>query len=240
MKTRLSEHGAVDLLLVILMVAVLGVGGYAYWHYQQAAKGEVVTNDNVPKKIDPTASWATYSSKTEKATFKYPKTWKQTTGEISNEQTADSLTLVSPSGSVKVYWISLLDGLGGSCDSTIAPGKGGCPLVHVLSSTALGKAPGLVVETGTITSDGQKYQPWIAVQDTASMLTTGPAMGYDLFTGRHNSKNLPGYNGNNTTAVFATSPTYASGPSLSQADANAYFNKPEVVEAKEILASLAY
>jgi len=39
MKTRLDQRGAADIILILLLVAVIGVGAYAWWHYNQARKG---------------------------------------------------------------------------------------------------------------------------------------------------------------------------------------------------------
>ena len=83
---------------------------------------------------------------------------------------------------------------------------------------------------GTITHDQKIYQPFLAVQNTEGLTTSQRTMGYDMF-------NMNNANGG---SLFSTSGAYAGGPSLSQQDASAYFNKPEVQTAEEIFMSLTF
>lgn len=190
------------------------------------------------KQAEDTSNWKTYTSVTEKASFKYPPDWTVTKAAIpSNIPNADQISLQAPSGTVKIHWVSALDGFGGGCDDQAPLGEDSCPLVTVIDKTPIKSAPGLFVVSGTFTKDGKVFQPWMAVQGNEGITATQRSLGYTLFQGRNNKSATKV---NNTTTAFSTSGAYAEGPDLSQTDANAYFAKPEVKQAKLIFQSLSY
>jgi len=167
-----------------------------------------------------TSNWKTYKSTTDNASFKYPANWIITKPAIeSNFQNADQIGLQSPSGEVKISWVSELGGFGGSCTTD-------CPLITIIDKTAIGNSKNLYVVSGTVTSEGKMYEPFLAVQDNNGLVTTRRSMAYDMFSKKP------------FDVLFSTSDAYAGGPNLSQSEATAWFNKPEVQEAKQILLSL--
>lgn len=179
----------------------------------------------------PAASMKTYTSATEKITFTYPSDWQVIPALVeSSAPTADSLSLQSPSGAIKVSWASLVDGLGGGCDNQAPLGDpSACALITILDKKSIPGAPGLVVASGTVTRDGTVYQPWLAVKNQTT--TTDRSLGYGTF---------PGKNNGDQSAILSTAGIYLGGPNYSLSEAQAYFEKSEVQQAKLILMSLSY
>jgi hypothetical protein len=94
--------GAVEVLIVLAVVTLLGAGGwYAYHHAHNKAPVPAAHTDT-PKKststkpasTDPTADWRTFTSAKGKYSFKYPATWSLAEHL---DQCADGLTLIGPS-----------------------------------------------------------------------------------------------------------------------------------------------
>jgi len=240
--------GAIEGIIIVAVVVLLGVVGYMVYKNHNKTTPTATTTTPVatttptttptPKAVDPYAGWKTYTSKTEKASFKYPSDWKSITPPLeSNEPGADAFTVASPSGEVKVSWMSAISGLGGACDDTIAPKNGGCPAITVISSKSIKGASGLNVISAIVTNNGSTYQPWIGVN--TSDFKNGQNTAYVTFFGRHNSS-LPTANGEKQLMFFGTSGPSMSGPKLSQTDAKAWLSKSEVQKAKLIYESLTY
>ncbi|HSX09913.1 MAG TPA: hypothetical protein VLF93_07190 [Candidatus Saccharimonadales bacterium] len=200
------------------------------------------TKFSTPISVTPTV-WKTYTSKTEKASFKYPSDWK-VIKPITDPPTsdADEIGLQSPDGEIRVSWVSSLSGFGGACDPSIPLGAvGSCFMVYVLDKTPIKNASNLLVVSDIVTKDGKIYEPVLAVQDADSsdLTQTGKTMGYAMYNGRNNGK-LPYNNGTNALVLFSTGGPYASGPSLTQAEAKMWFSRSDVGQAKQILLSLTY
>jgi len=234
---------------ILFFLVAFTVGGFfigtkqnVFQNKQKQISPTPLSAEASAKVDDPTANWKTYISTTEKASFKYPQGWIVVKPAIeSNFPEADQTALQSPSGKIKVSWVSALDGFGGMCDDKVALGQeGACPLFTLIDKTPINGAQGLYVISGTITTDGSTYKPFLAVQgnEVGGLLSTRRTMGYDMFTGKNNSS-LPEIT-NNTTALFSTSGPYGDGPSLTQAEATVWFNDPEVQQAKLILLSFTY
>lgn len=251
------------------IIIVLGLIGGAY--YLGTQKNNNVSNGkssmmNVAKNISPTSmdntriptnvptvstdattNWKIYTSTAEKASFKYPPDWIVTKPAIqTNYPDADQVGIQSPSGAIKVSWVSALSGFGGGCSSTAPLGSTGssmapCPLITIIDKTPIKNTNNLFVVSGTTTRDGQTYEPFLAVQDTGTgeLLTTQRSMGYDMYTGRNNGS-LPENRERNVNVLLSTGDAYAKGPSLTSEQAKTWFNNPEVQQAKQILLSLTY
>ena len=71
----------VEALLVVLILAVLGFGGYYVWHSHHKTKAVAATNTSttatktVTKAANPYAGWQTYKSSDNVYSIKYPATW---------------------------------------------------------------------------------------------------------------------------------------------------------------------
>lgn len=232
-------------LKILASTALIALGVFGVLAYQKYFVNKPTTDISSPTPValatpDSTADWKTYTSKQEKISFKYPSTWKVVTPAVgSTNPDGDALTIQSPSGKIKINWVSFVDGLGGACDTEIALGQtpteglGPCPLFTFMGKTPINGAPGLYVVSGTMTSDGKSYEPFMAVQDTnmGSLLSTQRTMGYDLYEGKNNG---------GASVLFATSGIYGDGQSLTESEAEAWFNTQEAQEAKQILLSLTY
>jgi hypothetical protein len=100
-KSLKNETGfaLVETLLIILILAVIGFGGYYVWHTQHANKTPAATTTSVTQNktkpapaISPYAGWATATLQYEKISYKYPAGW-----------TVKDLSYASPKGQGCVY-----------------------------------------------------------------------------------------------------------------------------------------
>ena len=78
-----NGFGAVEILLVILIIAIVSFGGYYVWNTQHKSSTQntraVATKDAASKSAQstsPYAGWKSYELKYEKLSFRYPATWK--------------------------------------------------------------------------------------------------------------------------------------------------------------------
>jgi hypothetical protein len=119
----------VEALLFILIVAVIGFGGYYVWHTQHNKKTPVTTTSTSSKSStstkpittatttpNPYAGWKQYCSTYEKSCFKYPSTWTLT-NECSSSApcpSSENIVLISPDKST-INFESSISGRGGEC-----------------------------------------------------------------------------------------------------------------------------
>lgn len=243
-----KSHTGVIILSVIVLLLACGTG-YLFYQNQQLVKmisgiqiitpTPSVTVAMPTPTIDLFANWKTYTSKTEKITFKYPSDWISVKPTMpSNHPTADEISLQSPTGMVKIAWISAIDGFGGACDpeSPLSSGDG-CPLFTLIEKSPITGADGLFLVSGTVTRDGKVFEPFMAIQDLKGITKTGRMMVYNLFQGRNNQSEME--NNVTTTAIFSLSGSYAD-KKMGETEATSYFMNPEVIQAKQILQSLSY
>ena len=145
MKNPLGQRGAVDILLIALLAAIIGVGGYAFWHYQQASRGVTITNDAGTKKkaatptptpvasADPYAGWAQFAGTCSGYRFKYPSNWVSTTEPGFPPGTGcDRYTYTTPDGN-KLAWVPSPYADGPGCETD----GGNCVWDTITSSETL-------------------------------------------------------------------------------------------------------
>ena len=182
----------------------------------------------------PKVSLKTYTSAFERLRFQYPSDWQPTAASLeSNIPQADTFTIKSPSGKIKISWISAIDGLGGGCDDTIPPGtEGACPLYEVIEKEKLKNAD-LYFVSYIVTLDNKKFYPVYALQGSNGMLETERSLGYLLFTGKNNGKLLAGL-------MIGSVPYGSSTFSGTRQQAIDYLNDPEMSQAKNIFLSTSY
>lgn len=179
------------------------------------------------------AAYKTYTSSYEKISFDYPSDWTLTPAEPkTNIPQADTMTLQSPSGKIRLEWVSAIDGLGGGCDPNISLGSpGGCPHYEVIEKQAIPNTS-LYFVSYLITADAVEFSPAFAIQDENGILTTSRTKGYLLFTGKNNG---------GLSAVFVSgSMPYGMGTLMSESEARQFFSSPEAIQAKTILMSVRY
>jgi hypothetical protein len=241
----------VEVLLVLIFVAlVVLIGLYVMHNHKTSNSGKInntvtanTTKLNSPSKtVDPYIGWKTYTSTTEKASFKYPSTWTVTdTAGRFGDTSADSVDLKSPSKSITVSWASVVSGVGGACDAQAPLGSNNpndavpCPQFNVFSKTAISKASGLYVITSSVTDEGTVYRPWMAVQDSSGILTSKRAMDYDFYKTKKAGQDYPVLFSINGTNGASTGTSYSS-----STQTKAFFNGAEAQQAKLILLSLTY
>src|SRR5947209_4400860 len=121
-----SGFGTVEILLIVLVVAAVAVTGLVVYqhHKPSSAKNSAATspsqtttqsqNTTTPSaQTNPYQGWNTYTSAEEKASFKYPTDWTVTKSYVpSNDTSADSVGIKSPSGAITISWVSALYGYG--------------------------------------------------------------------------------------------------------------------------------
>jgi len=116
-KINQSGFGAVEALLLILVLAVIGFAGFYVWHSQKkTAPAATVTTSSDSKATtnDVYAGWKSYSLKYEKLSFKYPAAWtaQDITGDPGLTPNTDSVILSAKDG----FSLSIDDGWDGSGD----------------------------------------------------------------------------------------------------------------------------
>lgn len=229
--------GLLGIALVIVAVGTISTAGWFVYRHNKprtssAAAGTQTTDqtDNQHGTTTTTPTTMTYASGTEKAGFTYPSDWsltKLTAGTAPN----DSATIQSPSGSITITWNSFITpGFGNESNANY-------PLHTVIDKTAIADASGLYVVSGITTLDGATYYPWIAVQDSNGILTSGVRGDLLLFTGRHN---IDPSTGSPVYAQFSTSGIRAhqNSPALTRAQATVWLSGAEAQQAKQIMLSL--
>jgi hypothetical protein len=200
---KLNNMGfsAVEALLILVVIGILGFTGWFVYHSQKLATKDYSSQSSIQtsstkkstEPSDPYAGWKTYTSSFEKLTFKYPADWRSVTPEVpSTDPSADSFELKSPSNALSISWDSEIDGIGGACDPDVMPGGAApagqpspCPYWTVTDKQKLTGAD-LYYVAGIVTKDGSTYSPWCALQDAKGILESQSNIGYLLFAGKNN------------------------------------------------------
>ncbi len=125
-----SGFTAVEGLLIILVLAIIGFGGYYVWHTQHKAKpGVAVTTtkstsptSNKSPSSSPYAGWKTYTLTLEKLTFRYPSTWSLVNN---SDSTNDDVELNGTNGfEIRIgagQQVSAINNYSGNCNSQADP-----------------------------------------------------------------------------------------------------------------------
>ncbi len=232
------------LILCILGICIIGTGIYILWvkhHVSSFSPSQPYVSSPTPtqpviSKLSPVSGWKVYTSITEQASFRYPDNWSIVPALMPTDSyNKDDISLQSPDKQVTVNWVPLVQGLGGGCGPTgVPPSQGGCPYFILIDKALIPGVSGLSVVSGIITIDDKYYTPFLAVQDVQQgLIQSGSTMGYEIYPGRHNG---------GSDVVFATSGIYAfkNSTKMSKTEAEAWFTKLSVQQAKQILMSLTY
>ncbi|HEU4967148.1 MAG TPA: hypothetical protein VFT53_06790, partial [Candidatus Saccharimonadales bacterium] len=225
---KAKRHPLIRILAIILLGLFLSAGILAYRYYRFASDSRATSiSDPAQHTV-----WKTYTSSDEKASFRYPETWKTVASCIhSNDaNNNDHVCLASPSGEIKISWVTDLSGLGGEHSANY-------PYNTIFNKTAIAKAPGLYVISGATTLDGKTYHPWIAVQDDNGIVSTDVQGDVATFTS-HWATNPT--TDDLTGILFSTTGarTSQSTPGLTKAQAASWFSGAEAQQAKTIMLSL--
>lgn len=259
-KTHQKGFAVIEALLIVLVIVLLaGTGWYVYRHRdrsiaasrsssKQASKTSTVPTTTQP---DPYAGWRSYTSSTEKLTFKYPAEWTAIPSSDSTQVTgADSLKLTSKSGKISVRWYSSVEGIGGACSVYTMPGTavksgdlGPCPYFTVLDKQKLAGANLYYVDGVVEQSDGKAYSAWCGLQDNRGIIHSKSNIGYMLFKAKNT---FAGTNNANSSGLYQAELACGSGlggivgqPGTKE-QAAAFLSTTEMQQAKLILLSATY
>lgn len=242
-RSQLGREGGRVLWTIAAVVVISGTAWLVHGHSNKPKTHDssvptsslAPTQQSSPSSAPPAQTTASqvHSSSKEKATFTYPSSWTIAKPVVtSNDATnSDQAAIVSPSGGIKISWVTDITGFGNEHSSSY-------PLITVVDKTPISGAPGYFVVSGVTTLDGTTYHPWIAVQDANGILTSGVMGDVATFQGKHN---LNASTGATTGILFSTSGlrTSQNTPSLAQAQATAWFSGSEAQQAKQILLSFS-
>lgn len=242
-----SGFGTIEILLIVLIIAALVVAGlvvYQRYHKRsntnnsaatnssQSTQKQTNTNNTTQPPQDVYTGWKTYTSATEKATFRYPSNWTLTQPKLPPVYATDDATgITSPSGTITITWNSAVGGYGNEHSASY-------PYNTVVDRMPIINASGLYVVSGITTLDGSTYHPWIAVQNANGISQSGVAGDAVTFRGKHAinaSTNAPAIELFSTSSLDADQNT----PALAQAQATAWFSSAEAQQAKLILLSFS-
>lgn len=141
MKDRQSGFGVVEVIILVIILGLVGFGGWYVWQAQQK-KDQGNTTTSQTKSSDPYEGWIIYSDTVGKFTIKYPGNWTFKT-EASNQgegYPTNSSTTTSPSGKKLVLDVNY-GGKGGACfpAETDKPFRKGnvCPSIEYTSAEKL-------------------------------------------------------------------------------------------------------
>jgi len=107
----------VETLLVLLVVAVIGFGGYYVWQNQHkdetkvsSTKAAVTKTETKSQSSDPYHGWKPYILPYEKLSFKYPSDWMLTNEDATTFN--DTVTIKAPSGLTVYMNTGVQEGIG--------------------------------------------------------------------------------------------------------------------------------
>jgi hypothetical protein len=234
MRNREAGNSLIIALVAVLIVAALGVSGwFVYQHNRPQSSSATGSNQtgNPTNNSTTQPTTRTYTSDKEQATFKYPSNWTVTTPvTVSNDpNNKDYIGLSSPSGNIKVSYTTDISGFGNEHTASY-------PYNIIIDKTAITTAPGLYVVSGITTLDGTTYHPWIAVQDSTGILTTGVQGNLITFNALHAQNSSTKTLGR---ILFSTSGplTDMNSPALTQTQATTWLSSAEAQQAKQIMLS---
>lgn len=202
---KLNNHGftAFEGILIVIIIALIGGVGFYVYKSNQDKKSDNPTSSSqkstqTSATKDSYKDWKTYTSSTEKMSFKYPSSWKVDNSSPADSE-SDSTTITTDSGKEALTWRSLVDGIGGACDfdgtavkgEVVTIAEGGCPYYFV-DGTEKTEVTSLTAVYGVRTVDGKSYTPWCALQDQKGILTSKATEGFLFFQGKNNKTTFDG------------------------------------------------
>ena len=226
----------IETLLIILILVIIGFGGYYVYHSQKQTKGTLntATKTSASMPVSPYAGWKTYATKVDGLSFKYPSSWKFSNGAGQFTDVA-LVSVTSPSGTT-VTLGDPLSGVGGACDPTTDP--------HIIVDkvTPLGISAKLPLYLVLMNYQGHKS---LAVIDGDSsefesqMLTKGDT---------HQCLIYPTFLSPKTTSDNPWMNLFSTGPATPRADENnkdilsdtAFMDQPDIKTAVLMFKSLKY
>lgn len=235
-----NQHGIIDIVLILVVfVLAAGLGGYVYYRQQQANKVyDAAGSGATVSKLAPVAKanvspasyagWKSYTSLSEKFTFKYPPTWTLTntldprSGDIQKED----ITLTAPnhfSLRYDVYKLGVNSNFG--CNGCLFKG------VTQLSQTNYGRALYMAVNNNSTINGNQSFQS-LGISENTS-LAQQQYKGWIYYPSKHNPGYVIRWAGEYTEPGIGEEKLIY----MNYAD---FVNKSEVKQAMLVLESLKY
>jgi Tfp pilus assembly protein PilE len=80
MQKQQSGFGVVEVILIVVVLALVGVGGWYVWNASQKSNNNSASTNSGNNQVatDPYAGWKSYCDSTQKVCFKYPADWSFT------------------------------------------------------------------------------------------------------------------------------------------------------------------
>jgi hypothetical protein len=234
MNVNQKGFAAVEALLLLVLLAIIGGTGYYVWHARQNSNdiyssstggSNRVAVPSSPQISKKTSQLSTYTSKYTGASFDFPSSWHAKV-QITPQYKKDIATISSPSNGILIYWSGEILGVGSSCTDTVSPGKTstegdpGCPAWKNTSIEPLGYGHGLSVVSGYSKFDDNKYGVYTAIQAPDSELVTssvGAMFTFFQFNG-HRSDLSVGVKGSGLHSQAFSSPDEAANFMLTNKD----------------------
>lgn len=117
MKKNQKGLALIETLLIILILVIIGFGGYYVWHSQKQSNSTLSTAASTSQAAS--SQSALLSATVDKTlSLKYPSTWHlvQTNQSAATSDTPSNTVITSPDGNTTVTLVGGLSGIGGGCD----------------------------------------------------------------------------------------------------------------------------
>jgi hypothetical protein len=237
LKTKRSSKGfsIVILLVLFVVVAVIGIGGYYLWHknHDKTTNDNAVTGRQTLKTTTPATTFKTYTNDEYKFSFQYPSTWKLTTDleDIGRGYNEGDVIVESPYGT-KVHFGPNLGGKGGGCGDDSNEDTTLCSTRTVLSLEALSSSPEEAFyfyhfSLTAAKSNGGGTIYYVGIENGSSAPTETGSVTGDYFDS-HTTIDI---------AKIGNVTVYIEGEDDNKNDSPAFFDTREIKEATPILKS---
>jgi len=234
--------GLVAILMIVVALVVVGGSGAYVYHRDHKSKSSAVSDSSTTTKTsthtstttaatDPYAGWNQYCSSYGHLCFKYPTNWTTSQGETYLPD-QNSLSITSPSGSVRIDYSPADQGIGGACDPAV------CFFDTLSFTSPTGSNTGSlkIVEGIFNDKDTSAILPFYYVSTSAQISQQGLISGQNVGTGFLYTE-FPNPSGSGIEHLQVrdadNNKTYAS---LDQA--KAWFSNSEVTTAGKVLSSV--
>jgi hypothetical protein len=239
--------GAVELLLLIIIIVLLGiVGWFIYKNHDKSSTAKVMPVAKSVTKTAPIISsssstytgWNSYTSKLEKLTFKYPKTWTvSSNGSLFKTQNAEEENFIinSPNETLSnglTFYVNVSLDVE-TASSNVPDCTGGLPIYAINNIEVSGKT--LSVVTTTYTTDTTSIDNMYVTDET------GLKQGGTTLSCQPTFVSRDGNNGVQLTAIFTRLPQPGDQGEVSIALTPSEYNESTLIQqVLKIFGSISY
>lgn len=208
---RQKGFGAVELIVVIVVLALVAVGGWYVWQANQ--KSQSATNNQPSAQSDTYANWKTYCDEVHNVCFKHPSDWKVDVGGNDSYRT---VRIISPSQKVAVMY-----------NNPAPSGDGEAPFRTVSINGMNGVNSQLKIVGGYTQPPAAGPSYWVV---GPQLLARVPQ------EGKEGSMTTPKFTDKN--GGYVTLSSVPLGTALPEAEARAWFDSDDAKTSLQILKSL--